>query len=134
MSFFSLLFGSAKIPSASMTQLQTEGIVLLDENVKGSVTYRNFHRPGKSAGWEKRRIGGSIALTKTRLVAFNGPNFLIDVPLTDERLHAMRFTLEDEAILCVAFDAALFHPDWSGTIEYRFRTPQAQRFLDALPK
>lgn len=133
-SFFSHLFGSAKIPAASLSELQAEGIVLLDEDVKGSVTYHNFHRPGMSAGWEKRGLSGSVVLTKTRLLAFNGANFLINVPLTDERLRQMRFTVEDEEVLCVAFDAGLFHSDWSGKIEYRFRTPHAQRFLEALPK
>ena len=30
------------------------------------------------------------------------------------------------------FYAALFHDDWLGTIEYRFRTEQAQVLLDRL--
>lgn len=133
-SFFYRLFGFGKIPVAYMSQLQAEGIVLLDEGVKGSVTYRDFHRPGKSAGLERRWFIASVALTKARLFALNSSNPVINVPLTDERLRQMRCWLENAEILCVAFDADLFQPEWSGTVEYRFRTLQAQRFLELLPK
>jgi hypothetical protein len=47
----------------------------------------------------------------------------------------MRYTLEDNnEVLCVAFDASLFNSDWSGSVEYRFRTPEAPRFLELLQK
>ncbi|HAF16209.1 MAG TPA: hypothetical protein DCK93_13590 [Blastocatellia bacterium] len=133
-SFLYRLFGIGKIPASYMSQLQTEGIVLLDEGVKGSVTYLNFHRPGKSSAWERRWFTTSIGLTKARLFALWGSNPIINVPLTDERLRAMRYSLENGETLCVALDAALFHADWSGTIEYRFRTPQAQQLLELLQK
>lgn len=128
-------FGVGKIPVALMSQLKNEGIILLDEGVKGSVTYRNFRRPGSSSSLRRQWYTASIALTKTRLLGLWYSNPIINVPLTDERIHAMRYTLEDNAaVLCVAFDAALFHADWSGTIEYRFRTPEAQHFLELLQK
>jgi hypothetical protein len=131
-SLFYRLFGLGKTPAAYAAQLQAEGVVLMDEGVKGSVTYIDFHRPGKSSGWERRWFTASVALTKSRLLALNASNPIINVPLTDERLRQVRFTLEDEETLCVAFDAALFQPTWSGKVEYRFRTEQAQRFLESL--
>jgi len=133
-SIFYRLFGFGKTPAAYMAQLQSEGIVLMDEGVKGSVTYIDFHRHGKSSGWERRWFTASIALTKSRLLALNVSNPIINVPVMDERLRQVRFTLEDEETLCVAFDAGLFQPAWSGKVEYRFRTPQAQRFLELLPR
>jgi hypothetical protein len=36
------------------------------------------------------------------------------------------------AALLIAFDPALFHPDWSGTMEYRFRTTEAEVFVEKL--
>ena len=127
------LFGIGKLPEPLMSQLKNEGIILLDEAVKGSVTYRDFHRPGKSTGWERRWFTSSIILTKARLLALWSSNPIINVPLADERIRAMQYSLEKGgAVLCVSFDAALFHDDWSGTIEYRFRTPEAQRFLELL--
>ena len=56
----------------------------------------------------------------------------IDVPLTDERLASMRFSVEPPDRLLIAFDAGLFHADWSGKLEYRFRTEQAQQFVDLI--
>lgn len=127
--------GVGKIPRPLMAELESEGIVLLDEGVKGSVTYRDFHRPGSSSSYRKQWYTASIALTKTRLLGLWYANPTINVPLSDERIHSMRFSLEDNAaVLCVAFDASLFNADWSGAIEYRFRTPEAQRFFEMLQK
>jgi len=128
------LFGAGKVPAPLMSQLNAEGIVLFDEGVKGSVTYHNFRAPGRRSSWRRQGFAGSIALTKLRLVALAYSNFTINVPLADERIRAMRYSLESNGALCVAFDASLFHADWSGTIEYRFKTPEAQRLLELLQK
>ena len=133
-SFFYRLFGIGKISVDYMSELQTEGVILLDEGVKSSVTYLNFHRSGKSAAWERRWFTANIALTKTRLLALNGNNPVINVPLTDERIRQMHCLQEDAETLCIAFDAGLFQPQWSGTVEYRFHTPEAQRFQELMPK
>lgn len=129
------LFGIGRIPEPLRSQLQTEGITLLDEAVKGSVTYHDFKAPGKRDVWRRQWYVASLALTKVRLLALRGNNKIIDVPLADERLRAMRFSLEKSgAVFCVGFDAGLFHDDWSGTIEYRFRSQEAQHFLELLPR
>lgn len=127
------LWGVGRIPATVMSQLQAEGIILFDEGVKSSVTYRDFSAPGKRFGWKRQWFPASISLTKTRLLALWYSNPIINVPLSDERIRAMQFSLENDG-LCVTFDAALFHPDWSGTIEYRFRTDEASRFLESLGK
>jgi hypothetical protein len=126
---FYRLFGFGKIPASLLSELQQEGILLLDEGVNGSVTYRNFRAPGRASSWRRQWFSASIAVTNIRLLALSYAKPIINVPLADERIHAMRFS-EDNAALCVAFDAALFHSDWSGAIEYRFRTSQAQRCLE----
>lgn len=126
------LFGVGKIPEQLAATLKREGILLMDEGIRGSATYRNFRSPGRYANWKRQWYTASIALTEVRLVALRYAQPIIDVPLTDERIRGLRFSLEETDTLQVAFDAALFHDDWSGTIEYRFRTPQAQVFLDLL--
>jgi hypothetical protein len=123
-----------KVAAAYKSQLQPEGIVLFEEDVKGSITYRNFRSPGRYANWRKVLITSLIAVTKTRLLALKGSSPIINVPFTDERLRQMKFSLEGEKTLLVAFDANLFQPEWSGEIEYRFKTSQARRFLELLPK
>src|SRR5712692_7658282 len=94
------LFGVGKIPAPLMSQLQTEGIILLDEGVKGSVTYRNFRAPGRRDAWRRQWFTASIALTKLRLFALWYANPIINVPLKDERIRAMQFSLENGGVLC----------------------------------
>lgn len=124
------LFGIGKIPAQYRAPLDGEGVILADEGIKGSVTYRNFRSPMRRANWKRQWHTASITLTRLRLVAFAYSNQIIDVPLTDGRFKRLEFSLEDPHRLLVAFDAALFHDNWSGTIEYRFKTPHAQAFLD----
>lgn len=126
------LFGVGKIPESLVTQLRREGILLLDEGIKGSVTYLNFRSPVRYANWKRQWYTASIALTQSRLVALRFSRTIIDVPLADERIRSMNFSLEANGSLLVAFNAALFVQDWSGKIEYRFRTVHGQAFLDKL--
>ena len=126
------LFGIGKIPEQFMATLKSEGILALDEGIKGSITYRDFRAPGKYSAWRRQWFTGSIVLTQVRLVSLLSLSTAIDVSLTDERIRRMRFSVEKEGTLLVAFDPSLFHPGWSGTMEYRFRTTEAPAFLEKL--
>lgn len=130
--FLYRLFGIGKLPEQYNAALKSEGILLSDEGIKGSVTYLNFRSPQRYANWKRQWYTASIALTNARLLAFSYSSPIIDVPLTDERFRQLQFSLENENTLLVTFDASLFHHDWSGNIEYRFQTPQAQAFLNKL--
>jgi hypothetical protein len=126
------LFGVGKLPEPLAGQLKGEGIRLLDEGIKGSVTFLDFRSPQRYSNWKRQWYTASIALTNLRLVALRNSQTIINVPLADERIRSMQFSLEKSDALLVAFDASLFHNDWSGKIEYRFRTEQAQLFIDKL--
>ena len=128
------LFGLGKIPEPLRRTLDGEGLLLMDEGIPGSVTYVDFRSPGRVASWKRQWFGGAIALTRVRLFALQYARTIIDVPLADERIRGMRFSLEAGTTLLVAFDAGLFHADWSGQIEYRFRTEQASAFLEKLKR
>jgi hypothetical protein len=126
------LFGVGRMPAQWRAAIDSEGIVLMDEGIGGSITYRDFSAPGRRSSWRKVAFSGSIALTKARLLALQYANPVINVPLDDQRLQQMQFSVEGEDKLLVAFNANLFHNDWSGTIEYRFRTARAREFLKSL--
>jgi hypothetical protein len=126
--------GLGKMPWEVRSKLQLEGLNLFDEGIKASVTYLNFHRPGRYANWRRQWFSACIALTNERLFALRYGKPIINVPLADERLQKMQFSLEGLETLLVRFDAGLFHDDWSGTIEYRLRTDQAAAFLEALSR
>ena len=125
-------FRAKKVAAIYKLRLQPEGIMLFEEDVKASMTFRNFRSPGSYASWRKVAITSLLILTEKNLVALKGSNPIIDVPLTDARLRQINFSLEGEKTLLVAFAANLFQPDWSGEIEYRFHTTQARRFLQKL--
>jgi hypothetical protein len=128
------LFGVGKIPARWRATIESEGVVLMDEGIGGTVTYRDFRSPGSRASWKKSAFSGAIALTRTRLLALQFSSPVIDVPFDDDRLRQMQFSVENQDRVLIAFNANLFHHDWSGTIEYRFRTPEAQAVLKQLQR
>ncbi len=64
------LFGVGKVPRQLSATLQSEGILLLDEGIAGSVTYLDFRAPGRRSNWRRQWFTGAIALTRVRLIAF----------------------------------------------------------------
>jgi len=126
------LFGIGKIPVELLTLVKTEGILLLDEGIRGSTTYLDFHAPGKYFSWKRQWQTAAIILTQIRLVALMDSQTVVNVPLADERIQRVRFSTEGAGLLCISLDPALFHHDWSGTVEYRFHYPEAPEFLSQL--
>lgn len=130
--FLYRLFGIGKIPAERSSVFSVEGIVLVDEGIKGTATFRNFRSPQRITNWKRQWITAALVLTEMRLAAFQYSAPVIDVSLTDARFREMDFAVETDGALLVRFDASLFHGDWSGTIEYRFFTPRAADFLNKL--
>lgn len=140
------LFKIGRILAAQMKELQSEHIEVYDEGIHCSLTFKNFKAPGRRESWRRIWFGGAIALTGQRLVALRGTMFtsgialaddnsrLINVPFSDDRFRLMNISLEKTDRLLIAFDAALFNADWSGQLEYRFRTPLAQNFLEGIQR
>ena len=127
------LFGFGGVPQAMKPILEQEGIVLLDEGIGGSITFRNFRAPGKRYSYRKNWFTGSLVVTKLRFAGFAFSRPVINVPLEGPHLDKLDCSLEKEhAILHVAFDSSDFHEEWSGAIECRFRTPKARQFLERL--
>jgi hypothetical protein len=126
------LFGIGKIPAQISSAISAEGVVLSDEGIKGTVTFLNFRAPYRYSNWKRQWYTAAIALTSTRFLGFQYSSPVIDVSLTDARFRQLNFSVENGATLLVAFDASLFHDDWSGNIEYRFQTLFARVFFDHL--
>lgn len=130
--FLYRFFGLGKIPAQYASAISAEGVILSDEGIKGTITYLNFRSPQRISNWKRQWYTLAIALTNTRLLAFQYSIPAFDVLLADARFGELNFSVEDETILLIAFDASLFHSDWSGNLEYRFFTPYAQDFLGKL--
>ena len=125
-------FGLGGIPEKERHALELEGMVIVEEGIWGSITFRNFKAPWKRFTYRKKGFAGSIVLTEQRLVAYAFATHVINVPVTHPHFSKLQVTVEKQDRLCIAFDASDFHDDQSGTIELRFRTPQALSFLERL--
>jgi hypothetical protein len=126
------LFGIGKIPGHALRQIHTEGVVLQEEGLGGSITFRNVRAPGKRYGWRRNWFVGSVVLTREHFLAFRFSRAVVGVSSQHDKLEALNCYLDDDHTLCVAFDAATFHEGWSGDIELRFKTPLAQSFLQKI--
>lgn len=126
------LFGLGRIPRRALPNLEQEGIVLLDEGIGGSITFRDFRAPGRRYSWRRSWFTGSLVFTGRRFAAFAFSKAIINVPLGDDRISELRCSLEGDVTLRVDFDPSAFHEDWSGALECRFSTSRARLFLERL--
>ena len=128
------LFGLGQVPKKYAPTLRNEGIVLLDEGIGGSVTYKQFIAPGRRHSWKKSGFIGSLVLTRQTFAAFAMTRPLVFVSLADKRLSELRCCVEEGGTLLVAYDASLFNDKGSGIVECRFRTKRAQQFIEQLER
>ncbi len=127
MGIFSRIFFSGKLPEPLRAELEAEGIVLLEEDLRGTITYRNYRAPGRRYGLRKARIAGAIAVTRQRVVAWGMNGRQIDVPLG---YPGVRVARDGEEKVEFAFDATHVHADRAGRVEVRLRTPNAARIVE----
>ncbi len=118
-------FKIGKIPEVSMEQIQKEGVVLLEQGLGGSITFRNFRAPGRRYGWKRRWFSGSIVLTNQHLLAFAFSKPVIGIAWSDRKIRRLKTVVQDNNTLSIKYDAADFNKDWSGEMELRYTTPLA---------
>ena len=125
-------FGWGRIPKRYAPTLCDEGIVLLDEGIGGSVTFKRFRAPGRYHSWKRSWFIGSIVLTERTFAAFALVKPLIYVPLDHGNISELHCTMEGGDTLLVEYDASAFDEKWSGTVACRFKTSKAHEFLERL--
>jgi hypothetical protein len=126
------LLGLGRIPNRYATTLRQEGIVLIDEGIGGTVTYRGFKSSRRRHSWKKSWFTGCLVLTNRTFAAFAMTRPLVYIPIEDQRLSEVRCSVKEGGTLLVAYDASLLNERWSGLVECRFRTAKAHMFLDLL--
>lgn len=123
------LLGLGRLPRAVRAALDAEGIRLLEEGIRVSVTYRNFRAPGKRFTRKRRVSLGAIAVSRARLVAYAGRIRLVNVALDDPAVAKIEVEALGPDCVSIAFNPADFNPGQSGRIECRFFTPQAENIV-----
>ena len=126
------LCGIGKVPEHAQEQIRREGVVLQEEGLSGTVTFRKFRAPGRRYSWRRNWFSGSIVLTREHFLAFAFSRPVIGVGWRHPKIDALQCSVERNNKLCVAFDAAAFHEGWKGNIEIRFSTPLATTLLQTI--
>ena len=128
------IFKIGKIPKKFQNQIESEGILLQDEGIGGSITFRNFRSPGKYYSLKYNWFTGSIVLTEKTFLAFKYSNPIIGIPWNHDKIQTLNCFIEKENTLCVEFEASEFYDNSSGNIKVSFSTPLAKSFLDIINK
>ena len=105
----------------------------LEEEIGGSVGFRNFRAPGKRYSRRRNWMMASIVLTQEHFLAFG----LIGTPLIgvawdSEEIGELVCYTDPDNKLHVEYDAAVFNEKWSGHIHLRFKTDRALEVLALL--
>ena len=133
--FTKLLLGNGTLKPSVRAALESEGVVLIEEGLVGSIRYSNFKAPGKRF---KGKITGEcfgLGISERRLALYcrSGRAKLIDQPFTDPRLSAIDVSLdgEDRVALLIDYDRVDV-PRVSGQMTIRARTPNAASVVEQL--
>ncbi len=129
---FLRLFGSGRLPPDGASLIAADLSALIAESLVCSITFVNFRAPGRYSSWRRQWFLGSLAVAKDRLVAYRYGKCLVNVPWDDPRVREIKFSVPQPSCLLLAYDASLFQPTWSGIIELRFTTGDAERVLRAI--
>lgn len=130
--WFLRLFGSGRLPLEGANLIAADPSALVAESLVCSITFVNFRAPGRYSAWRRQWFLGSLAVAKDRLVAYRYRKRLVNVAWDDPRVRQIKFSVPQPGCLLLAHDASLFQPTWSGNIELRFTTADADRVLRAI--
>ncbi|NUU23620.1 MAG: hypothetical protein HOV68_19260 [Streptomycetaceae bacterium] len=120
------LQGPGRFPAELRAELAYEGLLACEEGLVGSISYRNYRSPERSSPWSREAICGAVALSRRRLVVWDGRVRHIDLDLA--LLHggaALDVRTDRADRLVIGYDAAQYRDRCSGQVEIRLRTPRA---------
>ena len=136
MSFLAkLLLGAGGFKPELRATLESEGLVVIEEGLSGSVRYHRFKSPGRRFHGKVTPERIALAITQQRLAVYcrSGRAKLIDTAFSEPRLRAVEASLHNSGTVSIRidFDRAGV-PDVSGEITIRARTPNAATIVEEL--
>lgn len=130
-----LLLGDGTLSPEMLAALESEGLVLVEQGLSGSVSYSHFKAPGRRFNGKitPERIG--LGLSEQRLVAYcrSGKVKLIDTQFDNPRLDAVTVELQGDEKVAFKIDYDLMgEPGVSGVITVRVKTDRAAEVVGQL--
>jgi hypothetical protein len=128
-----LLLGDGTLKPEMKEALAVEGLVLVEENLRGSVRYKRFRAPGRYHHGKVTAERMGIGVSEKRFVVYcrGGRVKLIDSEYTNPRLEAMEVALKDDDAIAFRVDYdRMGEPGIRGEVTIVARTPNAARIAD----
>lgn len=129
-----MFLGPGRLPDDLRAGIAAEQPLALEEELTGSVTYRNYRAPGRYSSWRKQAVAGAIAVTPGRLLVWAGRFKHINVPHRHPLRASIKITAEAPDRLCFGYDAAAGGSERSGQVEVRLRTARAEELAVLLDR
>ena len=130
-----LFMGDGKLDPKVRAELESEGLVRVEEGLRGSVRYRRFRAPGRRHYGKVTGERIALAISEERFVVYcrSGRAELIDSSFTNPRWSIVDVTLQgtDSVSIRIDYDRADL-ADVSGEITIVVRTPNAAAIVDHL--
>jgi len=119
------LFRLGRVPQRWRRELAAEGIRVIDEGIRCTVTYRNYRAPGRYYGWRRSMGAGAIVLTDKRLMVFYYCWPVLKIELEDPRLVSIDLSMPSPDRIVLSWDASKLYADRSGRMTIGLRTAEA---------
>jgi hypothetical protein len=133
--FAKLLLGDGKLTPKVRQELEAEGLVLVEENLPGSVRYQHFKAPGRYHHGKVVPQRFALGISERRFVVYcrSGKAELMDSAFDRPNLSALEVSTEgtDKVLLRVDYDA-MGQPGISGQITIQAKTPNAPAIVEQL--
>jgi len=126
------IFRIGSIPKKLRSTLKAEEIVISDEGIGGWFITRNLKAPGKRYIHREQGFTGFLVITQIRILCYTYWKRQINISVQDPLISSLFTELLDPHTLSISFQSSLFHKNWEGVIEFRFKTEKAQEFYNAL--
>ncbi|MFO8011391.1 MAG: hypothetical protein R6U89_11390 [Dehalococcoidia bacterium] len=126
------LSGIGGIPKKLRPILESEEIVVSDEGVRGWYITKDFKAPGKRYIHRREGFSGCLVVTRKRIVCYTYRKRQINISVDDPSLSALCVKLLEPDKISLSFEAAVFHKDQRGVIEFQFKTEKAPEFYDVM--
>lgn len=108
------------LPAPLRTELEAEGLELLEERIAGDVIYRHYVALGQRPTSGTQKTIAALALTPRRLVIRGTQSVQLDAPPG-----TVAAAVEGPGLLVLSYEAADIYPSRSGSVELRLRTERA---------
>jgi hypothetical protein len=126
------LFGFGSIPKTLRPVLEREGVVALDEGIRGWFLAKHVNGPGKRYRQRVEGFSACLAVTKARVVCYTCGKRQISIAVKDPGIANLYVDAPTENMLCLSFESSDFRKGWQGVIVLRFATEKALLFREAL--